>query len=63
MQLVSVIIPYYKKSKYINQTINSILNQTYKNIEIIFVYDDSNQEDLEYIKRILNKFKKKKTYN
>ena len=57
---VSVIITYYKKKTYILKTINSILNQTYKNIEVIFVYDDSNQEDLKYIKKILNKFKKKK---
>ena len=57
---VSVIITYYNKKTYILKTINSILNQTYKNIEIIFVYDDSNQKDLEYIKRILNKFKNKK---
>ena len=56
---VSVIITYYKKKTYILKTINSILNQTYKNIEVIFVYDDSNQEDLKYIKKILNKFKKK----
>ena len=60
---VSVIITYYKKKTYILKTINSILNQTYQNIEVIFVYDDSNQEDLKYIKKIKNKFKKKKTYN
>ena len=46
MQLVSVIIPYYKKSKYINQTINSILNQTYSKFEIILIHDDPGNHDL-----------------
>tara|TARA_Y100000741_G_scaffold229407_1_gene175260 strand:- start:301 stop:1056 length:756 start_codon:yes stop_codon:yes gene_type:complete len=57
---VSIIITYYKKKKYLLKTINSILNQTYKNYELIFVYDDEDKEDLKYIKIILNNFKKKK---
>jgi len=58
--LVSVIITYYKKKKYIERTLKSILNQTHKNFEIIFVYDDENREHLGYIKKLLSKFKKKK---
>ena len=46
MQLVSVIIPYYKKSKYISQTIKSILNQSYSKIEIILIHDDPGNNDL-----------------
>ena len=42
MDLVSVIIPYYKKKIHISTTINSAINQSYKNIEIIIVYDDEN---------------------
>ena len=38
--LVSIIIPYYKKKKYILKTINSILNQSYNQFEIIIIYDD-----------------------
>jgi len=44
-QKVLVIITYYKKKTYILKTINSILNQTYQNIEVIFVYKNSKQED------------------
>ena len=32
---VAVIIPYFKKRKFIEKTINSIKYQTYKNLEII----------------------------
>ena len=55
MDLVSVIIPYYKKKKYISETIDSALNQSYKNLEIIIIYDDESLEDLNF----LEQFKKK----
>ncbi len=51
MDLVSVIIPFFKKKNYINETINSILDQTYTNIEIIIVYDDMEKNDLHYLKK------------
>ena len=55
MDLISIIIPYYKKKIFIQKTINSILNQTYKNFEILIIYDDTNRSDL----KIINKIKKK----
>ena len=51
MILVSVIVPYYKKKKFIERTIKSILSQTYKNFEIIIIYDDTDRSDLELIKK------------
>ncbi len=51
MDLVSVIIPFYKKKKYISETVNSILEQTYENIEIVIVYDDSEKNDLNFLKK------------
>ena len=38
---VSIIIPVYKVEKYIDKCIQSIMNQTYRNIEIILVDDGS----------------------
>ena len=57
MDLVSVIIPYYNKKKFINKTINSAINQSYKHIEIIVVYDDENIDDLKFINEIKQEFK------
>ena len=57
--LISIIITYYKKRDFIQRTLQSILNQTYKNYEIIFVYDQEEKKDLEFINKILLKFKKR----
>ncbi len=43
--LVSVIIPVYNGSNYLAEAINSVIDQTYKNIEIIVVNDGSNDHN------------------
>lgn len=44
MNLVSVIIPSYNSGKFLNKAIESVINQTYKNLEIIIVNDGSIDE-------------------
>lgn len=55
--LVSIIIPVYNGSNYIKQAIESALNQTYKNIEVIVVNDGSNDKTEDIAKSYYNKIK------
>lgn len=47
--LVSIIIPTYNTKLYIDRCLQSIINQTYKNLEIIVVDDGSSDQTAEYI--------------
>ena len=63
MSLVSVIIPYFQKKKFIKQTIKSIIKQTYKNFEVLIIYDDENLSDYNYIKSLIKIDKRFKIIN
>ncbi len=52
MDLVSVIIPYYKKRNFVKNTIVSVINQSYDYFEILIIYDDTNLNDFEFLKEI-----------
>jgi len=54
---VSIIIPTYNGEKYIRESIDSCLNQTYNDIEIIVVDDCSNDSTVEILKTYGNKIK------
>ena len=42
---VSIIMPFYKKKKFVKASVDSILNQTYSDFEIILIYDDEDLND------------------
>lgn len=50
-ELISIIIPVYNVEKYLESCLNSIINQTYKNIEIIVINDGSTDNSLDIIKK------------
>ena len=52
MDLVSVIIPYYRKRNFIKETVTSVINQSYAHLEILIIYDDTNLNDLEFLQEI-----------
>lgn len=49
---VSVIVPVYNVSPYLHECMDSIINQTLKDIEVICVDDGSTDDSLSYIKSI-----------
>lgn len=44
--LVSILVPVYNKERYLHKCIESLINQTYKNIEIVLVDDGSTDNSL-----------------
>ena len=56
--LISVIIPVYNAAKFINQTLDSILEQTYPYWEAVLVNDGSTDNSLEIIKNYAAKDKR-----
>lgn len=54
-ELVSVIVPVYNVEKYLEKCLESIINQTYKNLEIICIDDGSPDNSID----ILNRFAEK----
>lgn len=58
MTNVSIIMPYFQKKQYVTSSVNSVLNQSYKNFELIIIYDDNNKNDLNLINEIKKKDKR-----
>ena len=55
--LVSLIMPYFNKKLFFKESLNSALNQSFKNYEVIIIYDGGDKTDLEFIKKIIKKKK------
>lgn len=56
MLKISVIVPVYNMEQYIEKCLKSIINQTYKNIELIIINDGSTDNSEEIIIKYKNKF-------
>lgn len=54
----SIVIPIYNMQEYLNQSLDSVINQTYKNLEIICVNDGSKDNSLAIIKQYAEKDKR-----
>ena len=61
--LISVIIPVYGVEKYISQCLESVINQTYKNLEIIVVNDGTKDRSAEIAKEYAAKDSRMKVYD
>lgn len=53
--LVSVLIPTYNSEKYIKDTLEGILNQTYDNLEIVVIDDASTDKTLDIVRKYTDK--------
>ena len=51
---VTIIIPAYNAEKFIKKSIDSCLNQTFQNFEIIIVNDGSTDDSYNIVKKIIN---------
>ena len=47
--LISIILTYYKKKSFLKKTLKSISDQSFKNYELIFVYDDYDKHELNIV--------------
>ena len=54
-ELISIIVPVYNTEKYLKQCMQSLVNQTYKNIEIIVINDGSTDQSQKILEKYLEK--------
>lgn len=53
---VSIITPCFNGEEFVGRYLESVLNQTYKNIELIFINDGSNDDTEQVVKSYIEKF-------
>ena len=57
-QLISILITNYNKSKFLKKNLSSIVNQNYKNFEVIIYDDNSTDQSLQIINQYCKRYKK-----
>lgn len=62
-ELISIIVPVYNVEQYVSDCVKSIINQTYKNLEIILVNDGSTDKSYNICKEFETKDKRIKVIN
>lgn len=63
MDKVSIIVAYYNEEQYIVECLESLINQTYKNVEIILINDGSTDNSLKYAEKYAEKNDNVKIYS
>ena len=58
MEKISIIVPVYNSEKYLDRCIDSLINQTYKNLELIFINDGSQDGSIQILKKYAKKDKR-----
>ena len=56
MPVISVIVPIYNAEKYLEGCIQSVLNQTYRNFELILIDDGSQDNSYKICKNYVKNF-------
>ena len=62
-ELISIVVPVYNAEKFIKETLKTVINQTYKNWELILVDDASTDNSVKLINDFVRKDKRIKLYD
>lgn len=62
MPLISIIVPIYNAEKYLSECLDCLINQTYKNIEIICINDGSTDNSMQILEEYAQKDSRIKIY-
>ncbi|MEK2589013.1 glycosyltransferase family A protein [Lentilactobacillus buchneri] len=62
-KMITIVVPVFNGEKYTEESINSILNQKYKNFEILIVNDGSTDDTQKFLEQLYATNRKVKIVN